>query len=352
MISKILLPVSNFIAFPILPQIRNFQKRRFIPINLLPAILLIFLHSKCESNLFHVEDKVITTPCVCGCDWLNNPIYHSQNKENEPVKNDPESFTASINGKIWRASQKIRIIYYKGSLTVMGENDSHRLHFRISDVNKKDAHVDFNIWLKNMENYHYSVNPSEVQFQIINLNTVKNTVTAKFRASIHLEAEHYRGTYAISNGRLDQVKFSRLYCKKNYTLKDIKTDFRGRWKLIEIADCGSNTIHHPPCTSDPYVDFAPEDSARYSGVGKYKDKFKVYGTANVMESSFKFLNDSTIVTSGAAQTLVGSSGYKMDYEKLYFSYLSNDTFRIRMAYNLLELVNSDGDRIRFHYIEN
>jgi hypothetical protein len=84
-------------------------------------------------------------------------------------------------------------------------------------------------------------------------------------------------------------------------------------------------------------------------VGRYEHKFKVYGTANVMHSSFEFLNDSTIVTSGAAQTLIGSSGYKMDYEKLYFSYLSNDTFRIRMAYNLLELVNSEGNRIRFHY---
>jgi hypothetical protein len=195
---------------------RNLPGKKLIWIYWLLGVLWILFPTGCESNLFTDEDKIITTPCVRGCDWLNNPIYHSQNKENEPVKNDPESFTASINGKSWRASQKIRIIYYEGSLTVMGENDSHRLHFRISDVNKKDAHVDFNIWLKNMENYHYSVNPSEVQFQIINLNTVKNTVTAKFRASIHLEAEHYSGTYAISNGRLDQVKFSRLYCKKNY----------------------------------------------------------------------------------------------------------------------------------------
>jgi|GEM_PF-6833316 len=338
-------PTSHHIHF------RNLPRRKLIRIYWLLGVLWILLPLGCESNLFTDEDKIITTPCVCDCDWLNHPIYHSKNTEKGPLKNDPESFTASINGKSWKASQKIRIIYYEESLTVMGENDSHRLHFRISDVNKKDAHVDFNIWLKNMENYHYSVNPSEIQFQIINLNTVKGTVTAKFRASIHLEAGHYSGPYVIDGGRLEKVKFSRLYCKKNYTLKDIKTDFRGRWKLIEIADCGTNTLHHPPCTSDPYVDFAPEDSVRYSGVGKYEHKFKAYGTANVMHSSFKFLNDSTIVTSGAAQTLVGSSGYKMDYEELYFSCLSNDTFRVKMAYNLLELVNSKGDRIRFHYIE-
>ncbi|MBA7578336.1 hypothetical protein ES708_20198 [subsurface metagenome] len=61
----------------------------------------------------------------------------------------------------------------------------------------------------------------------------------------------------------------------------------------------------------------------------YKNIFTAIGCPNKLYSSFKYLNDSIIVTSNGFQTLVGSRDHIIDYEKLYFDILREDTFKIK-----------------------
>lgn len=128
----------------------------------------------------------------------------------------------------------------------------------------------------------------------------------------------------------------------------------GWWELIEIAECNTGKVYYP-CARVPgeesFLGFDPDKHPEYCQ--SYPDLFPfenfcIASTWNSSTFTYKYLNDSTILTSHGGATQAGVSPEAGAFFKLYLSYLQNTTLIIKKHKNLLELRTPDNVFLRFY----
>jgi hypothetical protein len=151
-------------------------------------------------------------------------------------------------------------------------------------------------------------------------------------------------TYVRINGNSWKAK---LFCRPDYKLKmfEENTGYYGEWKLIEITDCITNSVYYPPCEYGVYFELDTVKSNQSPGQ-LYEFSIRA-SLRNCFSCSFKFLNDTTIVTSSISGTQVLDVAWVMDYEHLFSHLLSRDTLIIKSKRNLLELKTANKTFLRF-----
>lgn len=131
-------------------------------------------------------------------------------------------------------------------------------------------------------------------------------------------------------------------------------EFVGWWTLIEIADCNKEIVYYP-CARDPLeatmLGFDPNKHSDYNE--SYPDlypyeNFCIATTYNSSTFTYKYLNDSTILTSRGGATQAGLSPEATKLFRMYLSLLHNTTLVIKKNKNLLELRTPDNVFLRFY----
>jgi hypothetical protein len=140
-----------------------------------------------------------------------------------------------------------------------------------------------------------------------------------------------------------------------YPANNTSGDFEGGWwELIEIADCSAGKVYYP-CALNPGEesmlgfdpDKHPDLCQSYPDLFPYEN-FCIATTWNSSTFTFKYLNDSTILTSHGGATQAGVSPEAAAFFKLYLSLLQNTTLIIKKHRNLLELRTPDNVFLRFY----
>jgi hypothetical protein len=276
----------------------------------------------------------------CKSDWLTNSSYHSNVYNPSDIKNLPESFTANINGKPWKADSSASGYYYKGHIGVWGSDKDYRIAINFEENDFENAGI-------NILNY-YGSEVLEKEMNLIEFDPVNGTISINFNARLRLRTS-YPGEYrevVIEDGKIQNIKFEKLSCRPDYVIRNIDSPLKGIWYLIEITDCTTNSQYFPPCDYNAFISFDTLNTGAYSTLSY--DHYVSAWCANEFGSSYKFLNDTTIVTSSGSVTQVGVASYAKDYENLFFSLLCCDTLILKQNKNLLEIKKRDNIFLRFY----
>jgi hypothetical protein len=128
----------------------------------------------------------------------------------------------------------------------------------------------------------------------------------------------------------------------------------GWWKLIEIADCSAGKVFYP-CALNPgeqsMLGFDPDKHPDWNLSYPEQFPYENFCTATTWNSStftYKYLNDSTILTSRGGVTQAGVSPEARAFFHMYLSLLHNKTLIIKKHKNLLELRIPDNVILRFY----
>jgi len=128
----------------------------------------------------------------------------------------------------------------------------------------------------------------------------------------------------------------------------------GWWELIEIADCIEGKVYYP-CARIPgeksYLGFDPGKHTDWNQSDPELFPYENFCIATTWNSStftYKYLNDSTIVTSRGGATQAGVSQEARAFFQMYLSLLHNKTLIIKQHMNLLELRTPDNVILRFY----
>jgi hypothetical protein len=128
----------------------------------------------------------------------------------------------------------------------------------------------------------------------------------------------------------------------------------GWWKLIEIADCNEEIVYYPCARNageqsmlgfdpDKHPDLNLSDPDLYT-----YENFCTATTWNSSTFTYKYLNDSTIITSRGGATQAGVSTEAAAFFRMYLRLLHNNTLVIKKHKNLLELRTPDNVFLRFY----
>jgi hypothetical protein len=128
----------------------------------------------------------------------------------------------------------------------------------------------------------------------------------------------------------------------------------GWWKLIEITNCSAATVYYP-CALNPGEnsmlgfdpDKHPDLCQSYLDLFPYEN-FCIATTWNSSTFTYKYLNDSTIITSHSGATQAGLSPEATELFRMYLSLIQNTTLVIKKNKNLLELRTPDNVFLRFY----
>ena len=128
----------------------------------------------------------------------------------------------------------------------------------------------------------------------------------------------------------------------------------GWWELIEIADCIEGKVYYP-CARIPgeksFLGFDPDKHTDWNQSDPELFPYENFCIATTWNSStftYKYLNDSTIVTSRGGATQAGVSQEARAFFQMYLSLLHNKTLIIKQHMNLLELRTPDNVFLRFY----
>ena len=127
----------------------------------------------------------------------------------------------------------------------------------------------------------------------------------------------------------------------------------GWWELIEITDCSDAKVYYP-CAfpgEESYLGFDPDKhpSLVQSNPDLYPyENFCIATTWNSSTFTYKFLNDTTIITSYGGATQAGVSPEASAFFRMYKALLQNRTLTIKKNKNLLELKTPDNVFLRFY----
>lgn len=275
---------------------------------------------------------------------------YSKNFANESNLNDTiYEFNATINGSLWEASS-VNAKYYKGHLWINGENDDYTIsinRFRIKN-GKQDADC---YLIDKSKNLKHSVELLNSTLNIIELNLLEGYITATFEFSCKIEYLQFEKTlnYTVTKGKINKLKFNLIFCCPHYEIKIGNYDKFGKWNLAKIYDNNLDTTYYPACNRKASIEL--RDTIDYSfsnSEQSYEHPLVATAGCNTLCSSYKILNDSTIVTSNGYMTLIGCEQYINDYENLYYSTLSNDTFLIDINNNIMKLTSNKGKELTFY----
>ena len=127
----------------------------------------------------------------------------------------------------------------------------------------------------------------------------------------------------------------------------------GWWELIEISDCSAGKVYYP-CACNPgeqsMLGFDPEKHPDWNQSYPEQFPYENFCTATTWNSStftYKYLNDSTIITSRGGATQAGVSPEASAFFRMYLTLLHNKTLIIKKNRNLLELRTPDNVFLRF-----
>ena len=307
-------------------------------------IILLFITSDCEK----IESFYYPRP-ECGSDWLTNAYYHQQVDNIPEITNSPDAFAATINGTSFSGTSFVKASYYKEHISVWTSNDDYYIALNLEDNGNGNSYIELEL----NKYTSYSRELLEKTITLTDLDPVNGTVSIEFSARFKVHTYTptvFDGDIVIENGKIQNVKFMQLFCRPDYTLSNADSILYGTWNLIEITDCNTNSVYYPPCYclfTNPLIDI---DTAKRA----FTDEDYIYDydlsawEVNEYSISYKFLNDTTIVTSGGWVTQVGATLYELDYENLFFSLMSMDTITIKLNKNLLELKTSENVFLRFY----
>ena len=128
----------------------------------------------------------------------------------------------------------------------------------------------------------------------------------------------------------------------------------GWWELIEISDCSAGKVYYP-CARNPgeqsMLGFDPEKHPDWNQSYPEQFPYENFCTATTWNSStftYKYLNDSTIITSHGGATQAGVSPEASVFFRMYLTLLHNTTLIIKKNKNLLELRTPDNVFLRFY----
>jgi hypothetical protein len=128
----------------------------------------------------------------------------------------------------------------------------------------------------------------------------------------------------------------------------------GWWTLIEIANCNEGKVYYP-CAKNTgeqsMLGFDPEKHPLWNQSDPQYYPYENFCTATTWNSStftYKYLNDSTIITSHGGATQAGVSAEAAAFFSRYLKLLQNTTLVIKKNKNLLELRTPDNVFLRFY----
>jgi hypothetical protein len=309
-----------------------------------PLIILLLITSDCEKT-----ESFYYPRSECGSDWLTNAYYHQQVDKVPEITNSPDAFTATINGTPFSGTSFVKASYYKERISVWTSNGDYYISLDLEENGNGSSQIELNL----NKYTAYSRKLLEKTITLTDLDPVNGTVSIEFSARFEVHTYTptvFDGDIVIENGKIQNVKFMQLFCRPDYTLSNADSILYGTWNLIEITDCNTNSVYYPPCYclfTNPLIDI---DTAKRA----FTDEYLIYDydlrawEVNECSMSYKFLNDTTIVTSGGGATQVGSTIYELDYESLFFSLITKDTITIKLNKNLLELKTSENVLLRFY----
>jgi hypothetical protein len=307
---------------------------RFVKYSVIFLFIFFITVPSCEKI-----DMYIPKP-ECKSDWLTNALYHTNVYKPTDVDNLPETFTAIINGRPWKADSSSSGYYYKGHISVWGSDKNYWIGISFNENDFENAKI-------NILNYPWS-EVLEKELNLIEFDPINGTISINFKARVRLKTS-YNSEYSqvvIENGKINNVKFEELSCRPNYVLQDTDSPLKGIWHLIEITDCTANSQYFPPCGYNPFISFDTLNSGAYNTL-PYKQYVSAW-CANEFGPSYKLLNDTTIVISQGSVTQVGIASYAKDYENLFFSLLCCDTLILKRNKNLLEIRKRGNIFLRFY----
>jgi hypothetical protein len=303
----------------------------------LAVLLILLVFTTCEKDGIQ---EYYYPKLECESDWLTNPEYHMAVYRPPAIKNSPKSFTATVNGKLWQADSLVSASYYKGNVVIGGYNKDYWVVIRFS----KNDYSNANIYVLNYDGNKVL----EKGLKIVDLDTIRGTVSVNFRAIIELHTSYpvQISQVIIEAGKIENVKFKDLFCRPDYVVQNTDTALRGIWHLIEISNCTTNSQYYPPCGYDPFISFDTLNSG--PPVSSGYNNFVSAWCVNEFSPSYEFLNDTTIVISNGGESQVGTGEIVGDFEKLFFSLLCCDTMVIKQNKNLLEIKKRGNIFLRFY----
>ena len=258
-------------------------------------------------------------------------------------------FTAIINGSLWKANN-VTAKYYEGSLSIYGENDEYFLsinRFRIKN-GKQDADCYLTDKNNNLKHWLELLNSN---LNVIELNLQEGYITATFEFSCKINYQTFEKPidYRITNGKINTLKFSPIFCCPNYEIKTGSFEKFGIWNLVKIYDNNLDTTYYPVCSRGATLNLRDTIDYAFSNADlSYEHPLVAYAGCNILRSSYSILNDSTIVTSHGSMTSLGCEEYINDYEDLYYRTLTNDTFLIDINNNIMKLTSNKGKELTYY----
>jgi len=129
-----------------------------------------------------------------------------------------------------------------------------------------------------------------------------------------------------------------LFKRPDFEIKNIETDFYGKWNLIEITESESNQIHYPPVDKNITVIFFKNSNETEWDFNDFKYDLPFEATvANTFMSSFHDDKDSVNISEGRQTVILSEKSHWMQFEKLFFSTLTSKKFEIQIDKNILKL---------------
>jgi hypothetical protein len=209
-------------------------------------------------------------------------LYHTNVYNPPDVKNLPRSFAANINGKPWKADSSASGYYYKGLVGVWGSDKDYRIAINFEENYFENA----GIYILN----YYGSEVLEKEMNLIEFDPVKGTISIIFKARLRLRTS-YSGEnreVVIEDCKIQNIKFERLSCRPDYSIRNIDSPLKGIWHLIEIPDCTANSQYFPPCDYDTFISFDTLNTGAYSALSY--DNYVSAWCANEFGSSYRRLS--------------------------------------------------------------
>lgn len=258
------------------------------------------------------------------------------------------SFNAIIDGSSWVANNNIKVKCYKEYLWIYGENEDYSLSIQVYRLKKGSQSAICDLWNKK-NNIRYSTDFIDPKLNVTEINQYEGYITATFEITFNIDSNQEVNSkrVVVNNGIMNRLKFTPLFCQKDYEIKTGNYDIFGMWNLVQISDILIDTVYYPLCDYDVELTFG-DAKVIPDNVLIYEYSLAAFGGCNTLSSSYSFLNDSIMVSSGGIMQLKSCEPYIDDFETLFFNSLSKDTFLVIKENNVLKLTGYKGKEMIFY----
>ncbi len=189
-----------------------------------------------------------------------------KDEENLPlstIKNAPLS--AKFNNNYWYAADtSIEAVYFHDHLSIWSQSMQNILEIDVENpvVGENDlqghdrSYIQYDEFITPHTGIGKQTSLGSVSLSL--LDTLNGVVNGAFNATVIFE-EPYGKTVKIEEGIINNIKLKKLFCEVDHeTITGKNFDLTGKWFLVSIQKTDMDTVLHPPCNRELWLEFSED----------------------------------------------------------------------------------------------